>query len=493
MSLPPAQDSISSLEVSMIFKTFKTPGIAHNSYFIASKSKAIVIDPRRDIEVYLKYAQENGVSIEYIFETHRQEDFVMGSLALKEATGAKIVGGDHEIFSHCDKKLHDWEFLRIEDFKIQALHTPGHTPESLCYAFYQNGKEECWALFSGDTLFVGDTGRTDLPAKDETAKNAGTQYDMIHDKIVPLGPQTLLYPAHGAGSVCGKNIADFDASTLGYEKTYNPVFTLSRKEFIQHKVHERMPRPPYFSHMEKVNLKGGLEAGAQVMPPFLGPKEFREQSRSGIIIDTRLPEAFASAHIENSYSIWLDGLPAFGGYVATHDSPIYLVLKSEDEAEKAITHLRRIGLDNIRGVLKSFESWRNAGMEFVSAGVISPRELQQNLQNFNVIDVREVTEYEDNGHIHDSTNAYVGDLAKVIDMIPDNKPLVVTCGVGHRASLALSILLRAGHKSVYNLLGGMKAWGNLNLPMKKKKDESFYYSLQDESPEAVDVTLNQAH
>jgi hydroxyacylglutathione hydrolase len=475
----------------MIFETFKTPGIAHNSYLVASKSRGIVIDPRRDIEVYLDYARNNGISIDYIFETHRQEDFVMGSLALKNATGAKIVGSDHEIFSHCDLKLQDWEFIRIEDFKIQALHTPGHTPESICYAFYQKGKEECWALFSGDTLFIGDTGRTDLPGKDKTAKNAGIQFDVIHDKIMPLGSQTLLYPAHGAGSVCGKNIADYDASTLGYEKTYNPVFTLSKKDFIHHKVHERMPRPPYFSHMEDVNLKGGLERKVLSLPPFLTPKDFQDQSKTGVIIDTRLPEAFASAHVENSYSIWLDGLPAFAGYVASHETPIYLILKGEDDAKEALTHLERIGLDNVKGILKSFESWRDAGLEFVSAAVISPRELQQNQKKFKVIDVREVTEFEDEGHIPGATNAYVGDLAKVIDEISDDKPIVVTCGVGHRASLALSILLRAGKKSVYNLLGGMSAWGNLNLPTTKKKEESFYYSLEDSSPEAVDETLSQ--
>lgn len=475
----------------MIFKTFKTPGLAHNSYLIASKEMAIVIDPRRDIDEYLDYAREEGVSIEYIFETHRQEDFVMGSRALRDVTGAKIVGGDHEIFSHCDFRLQDWEFIRIEDFKIQSLHTPGHTPESLCYAFYQNGKEECWALFSGDSLFIGDTGRTDLSDKKLTGQNAGKLFDVIQDKILPLGSQTLIYPAHGAGSVCGKNIADYDASTLGYEKTYNPVFILSRKEFMDHKTHERIPRPPYFSKMEEINFEGGLAHAPECVPPFLDPKTFREASRDGVVIDTRLPEAYASAHIENSYSIWHGGLHVFSGYVADADSPIYLVLENKDQTKSALQHLRRIGLDNIRGILVSFEAWRNAGMKFVSASVISPQELHQNLRDFFILDVREISEFEDNGHIHGATNAYVGDLAKVLDEITTDKPIVVTCGVGHRASLALSILQRAGKMNVYNLLGGMKAWGALNLPLEKKKADSFYYDLKDSAPKSVEETLRQ--
>lgn len=472
----------------MIFKTFKTPGLAHNSYLIAHKAKGIVIDPRRDIDTYLEAARDHGISIDFVFETHRQEDFVMGSRALKEATGARIVGSDHENFDHCDLRLQDWEFLRIEGFKIQALHTPGHTPESLSYAFYQEEKEECWALFSGDSLFIGDTGRTDLPGKEYTAKNASLLYDVIQDKISPLGPQTLLYPAHGAGSVCGKNIADYDASTLGFERTYNPVFTLSKKEFVEHKVHERLPRPPYFRRMEEVNLAGGLEESRR-LPPFLTPKEFAERSRAGVIIDTRLPEAFASAHIENSYSIWLSGLPVFAGYVAKTDAPLYLVLRDEEEAEEALQHLGRVGFDNVRGLLRSFESWRNAGLPFSSAAVISPRELHQNLGQFTVLDVREVSEYEDQGHIPGATNVYVGDLARVLDEIKSEKPIVVTCGVGHRASLALSVFLSSGRKNVYNLLGGMQAWSALNLPKTKKNEESFFYELRDETPRVFEDSI----
>lgn len=476
----------------MIFETFKTPGIAHNSYLIASSNKGIVIDPRRDIQVYLDSAAEHGISIEYIFETHRQEDFVMGSTALKDATSAKIVGSDHEVFSHCDIQLQDWEFLRIEDFKIQALHTPGHTPESLCYAFYQNDKEECWAVFTGDTIFIGDTGRTDLTGKDKTAKNAALQYDVIHDKILPLGPQTLLYPAHGAGSVCGKNIADFDASTLGFEKTYNPVFTLTRKEFIEHKVHERIPRPPYFRKMEELNLEGGL-ASSSLAPIFLEPKAFADKSRSGIIIDTRLPEAFASAHVPESYSIWLEGLPAFAGYLLDPEQPIYLVLEREEDAEKAITHLSRIGLDKICGILKSFESWRNSGLDYESASVISPKELQHNRAEFFILDVREISEYEDKGHIPGATHVFVGDLSKVLEKLPQDKPIVVTCGVGHRASFALSILQRSGRKNILNLIGGMKAWSSLNLPVTKKKEDSFYYILKGQTPKAIVKEMNPQH
>lgn len=477
----------------MYFQRIKTSGLAHNAYLIASNSVGIVIDPRRDIDEYLKLAIENGIAIKYVLETHRQEDFILGSSALKKATGAEIIGGDHKLFKFCDIKLKDGETFKVEDLTIRALHTPGHTPESMSYAFYLKDQNQCWAVFTGDALFIGEAGRTDLPDKNKTAENAEILFDVIHAKILPLGPQTLLYPAHGSGSVCGGNIAEYDESTIGLESQYNPAFILSRDEFIKAKLHERIPRPPYFTLMEELNLDGGklLEKNFQSVR-ILKPKEFHEESRKGIIIDTRLPEAFAGGHIPGSYSIWLEGLPVFGGYVADKDTKIYLVVERPEDLEKAYLYLTRIGMDNVEGAITgNFEKWRNAGLPIEMSKTTTPTEVYEQSDLYQVLDVREITEFEDEGHVPGALHSFVGSIGEYLENHPITKPTVVTCSVGHRASLAVSILLKKGYKNVSNLLGGMTAWEKLHLPTKRKEsDHSFYYENENSKPEFIE---NQLH
>lgn len=477
----------------MFFQRIKTPGLAHNAYLISSNSIGILVDPRRDTDEYLNLAAQNGISIKYVLETHRQEDFILGSNTIKQTSSAKIIGGDHQFFHYCDVKLKDGEIFQIEDFIIKALHTPGHTPESMSYAFYMKGKDECWAVFTGDALFIGETGRTDLPDKDKTGKNAGLLYDAINSKILPLGPQTLIYPAHGSGSVCGGNIAEYDESTLGFEETYNPVFRLSREDFIKAKLHERIPRPPYFTLMEELNLHGGkpLSRGFHSVR-VLGPQEFYSESKKGIIIDTRLPEAFSGGHIPGSYSIWLEGLPVFGGYVAEKNTKIYLVVERPEDIEKAFLYLTRIGMDNIEGVITgNFETWRNAGLPVEISDTTTPAIVNEKLDLYQVLDVREITEFEDEGHIPGAIHSYAGSLGEYLDNHPIERPTVVTCSVGHRASLAVSILLKKGYKNVSNLLGGMTAWQKQKLPIEKQNSEnSFYYENKDSRPEFIE---NQIH
>lgn len=457
----------------MFIERIKTPGIAHNAYLLSSKGIGILFDPRRDVEAYTRLAQQKKCSIEYVFETHRQEDFVLGSAALRSLLGAKRVGGDHALFGDADIRLGDGKQIEIGELFIRALHTPGHTPESTCYAVYRKATPECcWAVFSGDTLFIGETGRTDLPGEAQTAENAGLLFDSIHSKIRPLGDQTLLYPAHGAGSVCGGQIADYDESTIGFEKTYNKVFTLARDVFIQHKLRERLPRPPYFSHMEEVNLAGGvpLEKTASAIP-VLQPAAFERQSKTGIVIDTRLPEAFAGSHIPGSYSIWLDGLPVFGGWTARPETAIFLVLERPHDLRTAFLHLARIRIDNVAGFLAGgFENWRNAGLPIETSGVISPAQVHEREGTVALLDVREIAEFEDEGHVRNASHLYVGHLNRVLTgpgALPfaKDKPVAVTCSVGHRASLAVSVLRQHGYQDVSNMLGGMTAWKKLDLPV----------------------------
>jgi len=463
----------------MIFKKFMTPGIAHVAYLIGDEGEAALVDPRRDVAEYAAFACENRLAIKYVLETHRQEDFVIGTRAIVESLGAKVATLDHALFGHSDLRLADGEELSIGGLKIRALHTPGHTPESTCYAvFVDDAPERALGVFSGDTLFIGETGRTDLTDAKKTGEHAGQLYDAIHAKLLPLGDQTILWPAHGSGSVCGGNIAERDDSTIGLERAYNPVFTKTREAFIEAKIRERIPRPPYFRHMEKVNLEGGMPPGKGVNGvALLDPKKFASEMKQGVVIDTRDPEAFAGGHIPQSINIWLKGVPVFGGWIANETSRVYLVVREMQDLEKAVTHLSRIGIDGVDAALAGgFEAWRDAGLPLAYSGTIDATRLQQELATTTVLDVRDDAEFEGKGHIAGARHLYVGYIEEHLDRIKadlQKKPnLAVTCSVGHRAGVAVSLLERRGFKNVKNLLGGMTAWGKLQLPTEKGREHS---------------------
>jgi hydroxyacylglutathione hydrolase len=455
----------------MFFQRLKTPGLGQNGYVLGcGEGQAVVIDPRRDVDDYLICARENDLSIAFILETHRQEDFEFGSATLARMTGAKIVSGCHELFGHTDIKLKDGEELEVGTTRFVALETPGHTPESVTYAVYvKDSGDKCWGAFTGDALFVGDTGRTDLPDPDKTGENAGILYDSIHAKIAPLGDQTLLYPAHGSGSACGGNISERDDSTLGIEKGTNPVFRKSRGEFVDHKVAEKMGRPPYFSHMEEVNLLPGRPLPSPGTFRVLQPKEFQKRMKEGLVIDTRSPEAFAGAHIASSYNIWLDGVPAFGGWIANENTRIFLVVDSPENMELAVKSLARIGIDSVEGVLLSgVEAWREQGLPIEMVATTSALETANWMQqgHVHVLDVRDEYEWNEK-HIPGAVHQFVGDLEKKLPQLPKDSEIVVHCNVGHRSGVAVSILKRHGFSRVHNMLGGITAWEELDLPLVK--------------------------
>lgn len=454
----------------MFFQRLKTPGLGQNSYVLGcGEGLAVVIDPRRDVDEYLRLARENDLSIVYVLETHRQEDFEFGSRTLARLTGAKIVSGCHALFGDTDVKLKDEQALEVGTTRIVALDTPGHTPESVTYAVYvKDAGEKCWGAFTGDTLFVGDTGRTDLPDPAKTGENAGILYDSIYSKIAPLGDQTLLYPAHGSGSACGGNISDRDDSTLGIEKGTNAVFKKSRAEFVQHKLAEKMARPPYFSHMEEVNLL----AGRPVAPPsyhVLQPRDFQKRMKEGLVIDTRSPDAFAGAHIPSSYNIWLEGVPAFGGWIANENTRLFLVVDGPGKIDQAVKSFARIGIDTVEGVLTAgIESWREHGLPIETIATTSAAETATWMQQgrVHVLDVRDEYEWNEK-HIPGAAHRFVGDLEENLPLLPKDSEIVVHCSVGHRSGVAVSILKRNGFSRIYNMLGGLTAWEKLGLPLEK--------------------------
>lgn len=454
----------------MFFQRLKTPGLGQNSYVLGcGEGLAVVVDPRRDVDEYLRLARENDLSIAYVLETHRQEDFEFGSRTLAKLTGARILSGCHELFGDTDVKLKDGEALEVGTTRIVALETPGHTPESVTYAVYvKDAGEKCWGAFTGDALFVGDTGRTDLPDPQKTGENAGILYDAVHSKIAPLGDQTLLYPAHGSGSACGGNISDRDDSTIGIEKGTNPVFKKSRKEFVEHKLAEKMARPPYFSHMEEVNLLPGRPMSA---PSYhvLQPKDFQKRMKEGLVIDTRSPEAFAGAHIPGSYNIWLEGVPAFGGWLANDKTRIFLVVEGPEKIDQAVKSFARIGIDTVAGILTSgVETWREQGLPIETIATTSAAETAQWMQQgrVHVLDVRDEYEWNEK-HIPGAVHQYVGDLEENLPQLPKESEIVVHCSVGHRSGVAVSILKRHGYAGLYNMLGGITAWEKLGLPLEK--------------------------
>ena len=457
----------------MIFERIKSEGLAHNSYLIGSGSDAAVIDPRRDCQIYVDLAQRNGLRIKRIFETHRNEDYAVGSVELSNLTGAAIYHGPGLGWKY-GQVLEDGQQFDIGGLRLTSLHTPGHTDESMTYVLADLSTGDAAVMvFTGDALFVNDVGRTDLLGPSERSRLAGLLYDAIWSKILPLGDGAILCPAHGAGSVCGSRIADRDESTLGLERTQNPVLQLaSRDEFIRFKDSEKLERPPYFRQMEAYNLEGPPLLRCMPIPFPLTPADFRRVMEQGaVVVDTSWPAAFGGAHIEGAYNIWLEGLPAFAGWVLPYGKPILLVLEDQMHLETAVRYLVRLGYDNIQGYLKDgVEGWYNAGLPTEHLRLLSVHELKARMdrgEEMVVVDARGHDEWEA-GHIRGALHIYVGHLEERFSDIPRDKPVAVVCSVGNRASLGASILLAHGCREVYSVLGSMRAWAAAGYPVSRE-------------------------
>ena len=454
----------------MIFERIKSEGLAHNSYFIGSGSSAAVIDPRRDIQIYLDLALKHGMKIKYILETHRNEDYIIGSTELGYDSQADIYHGPGLDWKY-GSPLNDGQEFTIGKLSVTAIHTPGHTDESISYVITDlNSGKTPILVFTGDALFVGDTGRVDLYGDAEIPRMASNLYESIFKRILPLGDNVILCPAHGSGSVCGLNIADRDESTLGIERLQSPSLQwANKKEFVRHKSAEKPEKPPYFAMMEKYNLEGAPRLACLPMPSPLTASEFKKEVESGaLVVDTSLPSAFGGAHIKGSYSIWLEGLPGFAGWMLPYDKPILLVLEDQNHLKKAVTYLIRVGYDNILGFLKDgIEGWYDAGLPTESLPLLSVHQLKEKLdrgKDLLVLDARDQREW-DTGHIQSSLHIYTGHVESRVSEIPRDKPVAVLCSVGHRAGIAASVLLRAGFTQVYNVLGSVTAWRRAGFPL----------------------------
>ena len=454
----------------MIFERIKSEGIAHNSYFLGSGGSAAVIDPRRDVQIYLDLARENDLTIKYIFETHRNEDYVIGSLELAAPTGAAIYHGPWLDFKY-GHILKDGQEFSLGKLKLSALHTPGHTDDSMSYVITDLSTGSHPAMvFTGDALFVNETGRIDFGGLGNIPRMASNLFDSIFNRLLVLGDGVMIYPAHGAGSVCGTRIASRDESSLGLERLQNPALQYTDKDsFIRYKAAEIHEKPPYFAMMEKVNLEGPPLLNGLPSPRSLSAQEFKKEIEKGaLVIDTSLPPAFGGAHIKGAYSIWLEGIPEFAGWFLPYDKPILLVLENDERLAEAVRYLIRLGYDNIAGFLKyGTESWYNSGFPVEKLNLMTVQELKAKLdkaESLTVLDVRAQDEWEA-GHIAGAKHIYVGHIEQKLSELAQDSPVAVVCSIGHRAGIASSLLLRAGFPQVSNVIGSMTAWRQAGYPV----------------------------
>ena len=459
----------------MFVAKVKSEGLAHISYLIGSGADACVIDPRRDCGEYLRIAAEKEMRIRYIFETHRNEDLATGSIELANMTGAEIYHGGAIPFRY-GRALFDGQEFPLGEVVIRAIATPGHTYEHYCFSLVDlSTGDEPVMVFTGDALFSGDVGRTDLPGEAHRRELSGMLYDSLFERIVPLGMGVIVHPAHGAGSVCGGNISDREETTIGIELESNPMLSLTREEFIEWKMEEKLERPPYFRKMEEINLSGPPILGNLPMPRPLPVPDFRAAMKDGMaVLDVRMPHSFGGAHIAGSLSVWLEGLSQYGGYYLDYDTPILLVVEGRDQLQDAVRALVRIGYDAIPGYLRvGMDMWYRAGAPVETTQLTTPQQVKAWIdagKDLTLVDVRNIHELR-SGAISGSKLIHIGSVEARMDEIPRDRPVVIYCSSGYRGGMGAGLLLKNGYTNVWNMLGGTNAWKALGYPMSRKAQD----------------------
>ncbi len=444
----------------MFLETIRSEGLAHQSYLIGSDGVAAVIDPRRDCGVYLERAAAHEAAITRIFETHRNEDYLVGSLELARLTGATVHHGARLDFAYGKPARHGDRF-ELGSLAVAAIETPGHTVESLSYVLYD--EEEPYMVFTGDALFAGSVGRVDLMS-DDRAANAAALYDSLHEELLSLPDGTVVCPAHGAGSVCGIGIRDLPLSTIGHERATNPSLSMDRETFVAEKAGELTYRPPYFRRMEELNRSGPPGPPERWLLRPLGPSDLAGMQ----VVDIRSPTAFGAGHVPGSLSIWRKGLTAFMGWILDYDRPIALVDDFDLDLDQIASDFVRLGYDNLAGYLGGgFEAWFRSGRPVDRFPVWTVGDLRDHLAEVTVLDVRDGNHRAEQGAIPGSLHIYIGQLASRLDEVPRDRPIATHCDVGYKGSLAASLLTAHGIGPVVNVLGGFAAWKNAGYPLEE--------------------------
>lgn len=453
----------------MYFERIISEGLSHFSYIIGNAGEAIVIDPRRDCDVYIEKTLTKDMKVTHILETHRNEDYLIGSLELSSQTGAKIWHADGQLDYQYGEAVEDGQKWKLGNLKIEAIQTPGHTPGSMSYILH-DPKGTPWMVFCGDTLFAGDVGRVDLMGMEKAEDMAGMLYESIFQKILPLGEGVLLCPAHGTGSVCGSSIAPRIWTTIGLEQKVNPKLQASnRQEFISFTAKE-LERPPYFKQMEQLNLQG--PPLLRSLPYFspLSPQEFSNKEKQSQILDTRMELDFGSAFVPGSLSIWMGGIASFAGWFLSYDHPIRLVNET-DNPIKAVKPLLRMGYDGLEGFLSGgIHSWLSQGKRAKSINTLIVQEfcgVLDKKEKLWILDVRSEEELEQVGRIPNAHHIHLTQLPQRMTEVPKDQSVYIFCGSGLRSMIAASLLKRNGWDQISVILGGFAGWSSITCPIQK--------------------------
>lgn len=443
--------------------------LAQGAYYIESEGEAVVIDPLREVAPYLEKAEKDNAKIKYVFETHFHADFVSGHVDLSNKTGAPIVYGPKANPTFDAHIAKDGEEFKVGKLTFRVLHTPGHTMESTCYLLLdENGQEK--ALFSGDTLFIGDVGRPDLAQKaaDMTQEQlAETLFDSLRNKVMTLSDDVIVYPAHGAGSACGKNMSKETFDTLGHQKATNYALraNMTKAEFVKEVTTGLMPPPAYFPLNVALN-KHGYDSIDEVVrrgTQALSPRAFEVAANEtgALILDTRAPQTFAQGFVPNSINIGIDGqfAPWVGALIPDVKQEL-LIVADPGREEEVVTRLARVGYDYCLGYLAGgMDAWREAGMEVDHIESISPAELAERLAadpNAPVFDVRKKSEY-DSEHLETAENAPLDFVNDSMLLMPKGKTAYIHCAGGYRSMIFTSILRARGYDNLVDVQGGFKA------------------------------------
>ncbi|HEX7420452.1 MAG TPA: MBL fold metallo-hydrolase [Thermoanaerobaculia bacterium] len=449
----------------MEFHQFYLDCLAHASYLIGSNGEAAIVDPQRDVDQYIAEADKRGLKIRYVIETHLHADFVSGHRELADRTGAEIVIGAAAGVQFAHRGVRDRDALRIGDVELRAMETPGHTPESISWLVIDRGTPV--KVLTGDTLFIGDVGRPDLAgAKGYTPQSmAAMLYDSLHGKLLELGDEVEVWPAHGAGSACGRNISRETSSTIGVQRKNNYALRpMSRDEFVSLMTTDLPEAPPYFARDAEINRQGARAIG-DVKAEALAPRTVKSALHRGVVIlDVRDGDAFGAGHIGGAINIGLGG--QFASWCGTLLSPsedLVIVADGADRSREAVVRLARVGMENVIGYLDGgVLAWSTEGYATSTLPQMTPRELAH--ANLRVLDVRRPDEFA-TAHVPRARNIPLNELPRRMSEIERDEPIAVICAGGYRSALAASILARNRFADVTNVVGGTSGWMAEKLPV----------------------------
>jgi glyoxylase-like metal-dependent hydrolase (beta-lactamase superfamily II)/rhodanese-related sulfurtransferase len=458
----------------MYFEQFYLGCLAHASYMFASNGEAVVVDPQRDVEIYLQAAEKNGLTIRHIFETHLHADFVSGHKELAQRTGAKIYVGATAGAKFPHVPIHDGFSLQVGKLQITTLETPGHTPESICLVLTDSERsDEPCAVLTGDTLFIGDVGRPDLSPTHTPQQLAAMMYDSLHYKLMTLPDKTHVYPAHGAGSLCGRNMRSEKSSTIGTERLTNWALQIKTREDFVNQMTANLPaRPEYFAQDAAINREGAAPLQELHALTPVAPADLQYQIGQGVTaLDVRHQDDFAAGHVPGSINIPLSGqFASWAGALLGLSADPVLIADNMDQITEARLRLARVGIEDVAGYLEGgISGWKSAALPLTQMQQLTVEQLKSHLDRnaVHVLDVRREGEWQA-GHI-DGASWYALDHFKhALPELDPNAPIAVHCKGGYRSMIACSFLQRAGHRNLLNIIGGFDAWEKQGLPTSKQ-------------------------